>query len=84
MAEQRSLFRVYVVNPKGGGKVLLDGKCVIADNSNQATLKAGVAAIAEQEGLDLEQIDVYAEHVAQFVRPRRETQKVRIAKEDEE
>ena len=84
MPKMRSIYRVYAVDPRGGGKVLMDGKAVVADSDTQATLKAGVAAAAEEVGLDLEQVDVYAEHVAEFVRPRRETQKVKIAKDDED
>jgi hypothetical protein len=78
----RSLYKVYVVDPRGGGKVLMDGKSVIAENAERAILKAGVAASIGD--LELEQVDVYAEQVATFIRPRKETQKVKIAEKDEE
>jgi len=81
---RRSLYRVYVIDPRKTGKILLEGKMVIAENENQALLKAGVSQIAEQAGLELEQVDVFAEPVATFIRPRKETQRVKIAKEEEE
>jgi len=82
--EKRTLFRVYVVNPKKNGSILMDGKLVIALNENQAMLKAGVAQVADREGLDLEQVDVYVDCIGTFIRPRKETQRVRIAKTDED
>jgi hypothetical protein len=83
MADKRTLFKVYVVDPRGTGK-LIGEKTVIADNESQATLKAGVAQIASEQGLELEQVDIYVENIAQFIRPRKETQKVRIAKDEDE
>ncbi|MEA3431770.1 MAG: hypothetical protein U9R01_03695 [candidate division WOR-3 bacterium] len=82
--EQRTLFKVYVVDPKKNGKILLDGKLVIAVNENQAMLKAGVADIADKAGLDLEQVDVYVQTVGTFIRPRKETQRVKITKEGDD
>jgi hypothetical protein len=81
--EKRTLFRVYVVDPRGAGK-LIGEKSVIAESESQATLKAGVAQIASDQGLELEQVDIYVENVATFIRPRKETQKVKIAKDEEE
>lgn len=81
--QQRTLFAVYVVDPRKNGKVLLDGKRVIAVNENQAMLKAGVAEVAEKEGLELEQVDVYVDCIGTFIRPRKETQKVKVVKEDD-
>ena len=43
-----------------------------------------MAQIASEQGLELEQVDIYVENIAQFIRPRKETQKVRIAKDEEE
>lgn len=82
--QQRSLYRVYVVDPRGSGKVLLEGKPVIAEDEAKATLKAGVAQAADGAGLELEQVDVYAEHIGTFIRPRKETQKVQVVKETED
>ena len=81
--EQRTLFKVYVVDPKKNGKILCDGKLVIAVNENQAMLKAGVADIADKEGLDLEQVDVYVQTIGTFIRPRKDTQRVKVVKEDD-
>ena len=82
--EQRTLFRVYIVDPRKGGKVLMDGKPVIAKNENQAMLKAGIAEIADKAGREVEQLDVYVEEVGTFIRPRKETQRVKITKEEED
>ena len=82
--EQRTLFKVYVVDPRKNGKILLDGRLVIAVNENQAMLKAGVADIADAAGLDLEQVDVYVDVIGTFIRPRKETQRVKMVKEEEE
>lgn len=84
MAQERSLFKVYVVDPRKNGTVLLDGKLVIAENENQAMLKAGVATIAAEHGRELEQVDVHVEHIGTFIRPRKETQRVKIAKDEED
>jgi len=81
--DKRTLFAVYVVDPRKNGKILMDGKRVIAVNENQAMLKAGVAEVADAEGLDLEQVDVYVDVIGTFIRPRKETQKVKVVKEDE-
>lgn len=81
--EMRSLYRVYVVDPRKNGKVLKDGELVIADNENQAMLKAGVATVAAQANLELEQVDVYVEKIGTFIRPRKETQRVKMVKEEE-
>jgi len=82
--DKRTLFAVYVVDPRKNGKILLDGKRVIAVNENQAMLKAGVAEVAEKEGLELEQVDVYVDCIGTFIRPRKETQRVKMVEKDEE
>lgn len=79
----RTLFRVYVVNPKKNGKILINGNAVIAENENQAMLKVGVAEVATKEGVDIEDLDVYIEKVGTFIRPRKKTQKVQIVKEED-
>lgn len=83
MVDKRTLFKVYIVDPKKNGKILLDGKLVIAVNENQAMLKVGVADVAEKAGLDLEQVDVYVQTIGTFIRPRKETQRVKITKEED-
>ena len=84
VADLRTLFRVYVVNPKKNGKILVNGEAVIAVNENQAMLKAGVAQVAAKENVDIEDLDVYVEEVGTFIRPRKKAEKVRIVKADEE
>lgn len=81
---ERTLFKVYVVDPKKNGKILLDGKLVIAVNENQAMLKVGVGDIAANNGLELEQVDVYVQTIGTFIRPRKETQRVKITKEEDD
>ena len=41
-------------------------------------LKAGVAQTAENNNLDLEQVDVYVECIGTFIRPRKETQRITL------
>ncbi len=82
--EQRTLYRVYVIDPRKGGKILMDGEPVIAKNENQAMLKVGIAQIADKINRDIEQLDVYVEEVGTFIRPRKETQRVKITKEEED
>ena len=82
--EQRTLYRVYVIDPRKGGQILLNGEPVIAKNENQAMLKVGIAEIADRIHRDIEQLDVYVEEVGTFIRPRKETQRVKISKEDED
>jgi len=62
----------------------MDGIAIIAENENQAMLKAGVAQVATTEGVDIEDLDVYVEKVGTFIRPRKKAEKVKIVKEDEE
>jgi hypothetical protein len=79
----RSIFKVYVVDPRGSGTVLLDGKSVVAISEGEAQLKAGVGQIASEKNFDLEQVDIYCEKIAEFIRPRKDKQRVVIAKEGE-
>lgn len=79
----RSLYKVYVVDPRKAGKVLLDGKTVIAITEGEAQMKAGVGEVVAKEGLDFEQVDIYCEKIAEFIRPRKDTQKVVIAKDED-
>ena len=84
LVEERSLWRIYVVDPRKGGNVLMNGNVVVAKNENEALLKAGVAQVATDIGRELDQVDVYAEKIGTFIRPRKETQRVKITKEDED
>ena len=78
----RSLWRIYAVDPRGAGKVIMNGtEVVVASTESEALLKSGVGAEAAKAGLDISQIDVYAERIAEFIRPRKDTQKVVMAKE---
>lgn len=79
----RSLFKVYVVDPRKTGK-LLDETTVIAETEEQAILKAGVAQVAEKAGLELEQVDTLVDNMGTFIRPRKETQRVKMVKDEEE
>lgn len=81
--KMRSLYRVYVVDPRKQGK-LLDMMTVIAESDEKALLKADVVKVAEAAGLELEQVDTFVECVGTFIRPRKETSKVKIVKEDED
>lgn len=81
--EQRTLFKVYVVDPRKSGKILAE-EAVIAENENQAMLKAGVVQVCAKEGLELEQADVYCQKIGTFIRPRKDTQRVKVVKTDEE
>ena len=78
-----SLYKVYVVDPRKLGK-LLDETIVIAETEEQALLKAGVAQTAEKAGLELEQVDTLVDQLGAFIRPRKETQRVKMVKEDED
>ena len=81
--EQRTLYKVYVVDPRKGGEILLDGKSVIAKDQQQAMLKAGVLDIALKVGLDIEDVDVYVKEVGTFIRPKKSTQRVKVVKEED-
>lgn len=78
----RAIYKVYVVDPRKQGK-LLDEVTVIADSEDKALLKAGVAQIAEKAGLEIEDVDTFADEIERFIRPRKETQKVRVVKGDD-
>jgi len=80
--EKRTLYKVFVVDPRKQGKILVE-KAVIAINENQAMLKAGVAEAADGAELELEQVDVYVQLIGTFIRPRKETQRVKISKEED-
>ena len=82
--KERTLFRVYVVDPRKGGSILMDGNVVVAEDENQALLKSGVSGVVDKAGLELEQVDVYTEKIGTFIRPRKETQRVKITKEEDD
>ena len=82
--EKRTLYRVYMVDPRKNGQILMSGKEVIAENENQAMLKVGVAEVAASVGVDLEEVDVFVEVVATFIRPRKSTQRVKVVKDNDE
>ena len=85
--EMRTLWEIYVVDPRKGGKVLaafIGKDAVVAINENQAMLKAGVAQVASAAGREIEQVDIYVSKVGTFIRPLKETQRVKIAKSDED
>lgn len=84
LVEERSLWRIYVVDPRKGGAILMNGNVVVAKNENEALLKAGVAQVVSDIGRELDQVDVYAEKIGTFIRPRKEAQRVKISKEDED
>ena len=81
--KMRSLYKVYVVDPRKLGK-LLDETTVIAETEEQALLKAGVAQTAQKAGLELEQVDTFVDELGQFIRPRKETQRVKMVKEEDD
>lgn len=80
----RALWRVYVVDPRKAGQILLDGsQPVIATGEVEAQMKAGVGEVIAKNNLDIEQCDIYCEKIAEFIRPRKDTQKVVIAKDED-
>ena len=81
--KMRSLYKVYVVDPRKLG-TLLGEKTVIAETEEQALLKAGVVGIAEKAGLELEQVDTQVWCLGTFIRPRKETQRVKMVKDEDE
>ncbi|MCK4788083.1 MAG: hypothetical protein KAV87_30295 [Desulfobacteraceae bacterium] len=81
--EQRTLYKVYVVDPRKGGRILTE-RPVIAENENQAMVKANVLDVAVEAGRDLEELDVYVQLIGTFIRPRKDTQRVKVVKTDEE
>lgn len=78
----RSLYKVYIVDPRKLGKLLAE-VTVIAETEEQALLKAGVAELAKTVGLEIEQVDTYSMSLGSFIRPRRETRKVEIVKDED-
>jgi len=81
--QKRTLYKVFVVDPRKSGKILSE-VAVIAENENQAMLKANVLDVAEKAGMELEQLDVYCQLIGTFIRPRKDTQRVKVVKTEEE
>jgi hypothetical protein len=79
----RGIWHVYVVDPRKGGKILLDGMSVIAGTEAEAQIKANIAQVIQDAGLDFGQVDIYCELVAHFIRPRKDVHKVILAKDEE-
>lgn len=74
----RSVFLVMVVDPRSA-KIVLE-KEVVAKDEGEARLKA----IMGENIVDLDRMDIGCTCVIRdFVRPRKETQKVTISKEDD-
>lgn len=79
----RGLWHVYIVDPRKGGRILLDGKSVIADSEAEAQIKVNIVQVIQDAGLEFGQVDIYCELVANFIRPRKDVQKVILAKDEE-
>ena len=47
-------------------------------------MKAGFGSVVTDAGLDLEQVDVYCEKIAEFIRPRKDIQQVVISKNEDD
>lgn len=75
----RYLFKVYVVDPRKSGKVLIDGVSIIASNENEAVMKLDVVNVARNAGLDIDDVDYIAIKIF-AIRSKTETQKVEIVK----
>ena len=80
----RSLWKLYVVDPRGPGKLLFESEPIIAATENEVQLKSGIGKVISDAGLDVGQVDIYCEKIAEFIRPRKDTQKVVLAKEGEQ
>ncbi len=77
--KMRSLFKVYVVDPKGDGKVVIEDT-QIAETQEKALLKS-IAASGKQ--VDVDKVDTLVVTLGTFIRPRKETQKVEMVKPEE-
>ncbi len=81
--KMRGLYLVIVVDPRKNGKVILK-EDVIAVSDEDAKLKA-LTKVKLPEGLEFDDVDVTVmDYNGNFIRPKKETQKVKIAKDDED
>lgn len=81
--KRRSVFQVFAVDPKTA-KILVDER-VVARDSSEATLKAVAKAQAGGQTIDFDRVDIGCTVVIEgFIRPKKETQKVVIEKEEKE
>ena len=81
MAEnnRRSVFQVLIVDPKTG-TILRDEKVVAVDAS-----RAQMIAVARAGIVDLDKVDIGCVVLVEgFIRPKKETQKVTIEKDEKE
>lgn len=62
MAE--TLFSVYVINPHSG-EVVIGREAVMAENEKDAIRQAGVEQVADDIGVQLEELLVYASKVGE-------------------
>jgi hypothetical protein len=90
----RSLWKLYVVDPRGPGRLLFESEPIIAATENEVQLKSGIGKVISDAGLDVlepvrdwgyaPQVDIYCEKIAEFIRPRKDTQKVVLAKDGDQ
>lgn len=80
--KRRSVFQVFAVDPKTA-KILIDER-VVARDANEATLKAVAKTQTAERAADfLDRVDIGCAVVVEgFIRPKKETQKVTIEKEE--
>ena len=81
--KMRGLYDVYVVDPRKQGRLIDVVKGVIAKDQNEAIMKANVVKIAQSVGLELDEVDYYANCIGCFIRPRKETHKVKVVRDDD-
>ena len=79
-AEKRKLCRVYVVDPRGEGAVLLEKLVIVPESGDDS--RAILKALVGSSITSLDKVDTYVEEIATFIRGGKETQKVVIVKDD--
>lgn len=80
--EKRKLCRVYVVNPKGEGDVVLEKLVIVPENADDS--KAILKSLAGKEIKDLDKFDIYVEDISTFIRGKKDIQKVKVITADDE
>jgi hypothetical protein len=78
MSEKRKLCRVYVVDPKGEGKVIKEELAIVPESADDS--KAILKSLAGMEIKNLDSFDIYVEDIATFIRGKKEVQRILITK----
>ena len=64
-----TLFSAYVINPYSG-EVVISGTVVIAENENDTIRKAGVERLADDMGVQLEELQIYVSRAGTSIEKR--------------